>query len=247
MKHIFLLFFFFLMHSQTVLAEDKTEIRAAIPEGLAPPLVFANRGKYEGLVVDYVNALAEAMDRKASFSMVTHYRLNSYLLKGKLDILCYTSTVWDDAVGKHDFSKTLFIKREIILGPAPMPKKVSGLEGKTIGTILQYVYPSLDPYFESGKIKRDDNVSEEGNLKKLMSGRIQYVVTDQIFIDYFRMDNPNITKDREELFLRDYPIVCSVSRKGRVKKADLDKAINEIKTSGKLKAIFRKYGSSYID
>lgn len=247
MKQIFLMFFFILTHSHTVLAEDKNVIRAAIPEGLAPPLVFGNKGKHEGLIVDYVNALAEAMERKASFRTVTHYRLNRLLLQGKLDILCYTSTVWDDAVGKHDFSKTLFIKREIILGPSPMPKKISDLEGKTIGTILQYVYPSLDPYFESGKIKREDNTSEEGNLKKLASGRIQYVVTDQIFIDYFRLNHPNITKNREEFFLRDYPIVCSVSRKGRVKKAALDKAIDEIKTSGKLKSIFQKYGSSYID
>ncbi|MBO9667742.1 MAG: amino acid ABC transporter, partial [Bdellovibrio sp.] len=65
--------------------------------------------------------------------------------------------------------------------------------------------------------------------------------------DYFRLENPSIANNREGLFLRDYPIVCSISRKGRITKKALDKAIDDIKTSGKMKALFKKYGSTYID
>ncbi|MBO9666043.1 MAG: transporter substrate-binding domain-containing protein [Bdellovibrio sp.] len=248
MKQLLLISFIFLTLPHSAFAEDKTEIRAAIPAGLAPPLLFEKSGnKLEGLIVDYINALAEAMGRKANFSIVTRYRLDGYLLKGQMDVLCYTSTLWASNADKLDFSKTLFTKREIIVGPSPMPKKVSGLQGKTIGAMLQYVYPHLDPYFESGKIKREDSVSEQANLKKLLSGRIHYVVTDQIFLDYFRLENPTITKGREGLFLQDYPISCSISRQGRVKRKDLNKAIDEIKSSGKLHALFKKYGSSYLE
>ncbi|WP_413560781.1 substrate-binding periplasmic protein [Bdellovibrio sp. HCB209] len=228
-------------------AETKLELRAAIPAGLAPPLLIEQKGKVDGLIVDYVTALAEAMGRTANFSVVTRYRLNSYMLKGQMDVLCYTSKIWDDGIKKLDFSKVLFNKREVIIGPSPMPKKVSDLKGETIGTMLQYVYPKLDPYFASGKILREDNLSEEGNLKKLLNGRIQYVVTDQIFFDYFRLENPGIAKNREGLYLTDYPIVCSISRKGRLTKPEIDKAIDDVKASGKLKALFKKYGSTYTD
>jgi polar amino acid transport system substrate-binding protein len=247
MKLLHVLSFFILILSLSARATTKPEIRAAVPAGLAPPLLIETKGKVEGLVVDYVKALAEAMGRTANFSVVTRYRLNSYMLKGQMDVLCYTSTIWDDGVKKLDFSKTLFTKREIIIGPSPMPKKIGALQGKTIGTMLQYIYPALDPYFASGKILREDSLSEEGNLKKLLNGRIHYVVTDQIFFDYFRLENPSIAKNREGLFLRDYPIVCSISRKGRMTKKVLDKAIDDIKASGKLKALFKKYGSTYID
>ncbi|WP_374032480.1 substrate-binding periplasmic protein [Bdellovibrio bacteriovorus] len=244
-KLLYFLSFFILAHSAQ--AKTETEFRAAIPAGLAPPLLIEKEGKVDGLIVDYVNALAEAMGRTASFSVVTRYRLNRYMLTGQMDVLCYTSKIWDDGVKKLDFSEVLFNKKEVIIGPTPMPKKISDLQGKTIGTMLQYVYPKLDPYFASGKILREDSLSEEGNLKKLLNGRIQYVVTDQIFFDYFRLENPSIAKNREALFLRDYPIVCSVSRKGRITKKEVDKAIDDIKRSGKMKALFKKYGSTYVD
>ncbi len=244
----FILFPFLLFATPSVeAARDKGEFRTAIPAGLAPPLLIENKGKKEGLIVDYATALAEAMGRKATFSVVTRYRLNGYLQKGQMDALCYNSTLWDDNRQNVDFSKVLFIKREIVIGPSPMPKTVEGLKGKTLGTILLYVYPALDPYFESKKIIREDNFSEEANLKKLLHGRISYVVTDQIFLDYFRLQDPNIVKNRQAMFLKDYPISCSISRKGHVTKKELDHAIDEIKRSGKLEQLFKKYGSSYID
>ncbi|WP_413292914.1 substrate-binding periplasmic protein [Bdellovibrio sp. HCB185ZH] len=247
MKHflpfITLIFVSFVASAST----DKNEFRTAIPAGLAPPLLIEKKGKLEGLIVDYVGALAEVMNRKVTFSVVTRYRLNGYLLKGQMDALCYNSTVWDDNRQNVDFSKVLFNKREIIVGPSPMPKNVEGLKGKRIGTILLYVYPELDPYFESKKILREDNFSEEANLKKLLHGRINYVVTDQIFLDYFRLQAPDVVKNREAMFLKDYPIACSISRKGKVTKKELDHAIDEIKRSGKLEQLFKKYGSTYID
>ncbi|WP_413577838.1 substrate-binding periplasmic protein [Bdellovibrio sp. HCB290] len=247
MKPLVFIALIVLTFSHSARASDKSEIRVAVPAGFAPPLVFEKPGKMEGLVVDYVNALAEAMGRKASYSIVTRYRLVGYMLKGQVDVLCYTSPKWDHNTDTMDYSKTIFTKREILVGPAPLPKKISGLQGKTIGAMLQYVYPTLDPYFQSGKLKREDSFSEHANLKKLLNGRIQYIVTDQIFLDYFRLENPTIMKNRETLFLEEYPIFCSISRQGRVKKKDLDRAIDEIKSSGKLEALFKKYGSSYID
>lgn len=236
--------FFLLLFSGTLWAQQK-ELRAAIPDGLAPPLVFASKdGKFEGLVPEYTNALAEALGRKSSLSIITRYRLDGYLQKGKVDVHCYTSPVWAANKEALDFSKPIFIKREVIVGPAPMPKKISGLQGKTVGAMLQYVYPLLDPYFSSGKIKREDSLSEEANLKKLLNGRLFYVVTDEIFLDYFRMAHPEIDKNRERLFMQDYPIACSVSRKGQVSVKELDKAIDQIKSNGKLENIFKKYGAS---
>ncbi|QLY24727.1 ABC transporter substrate-binding protein [Bdellovibrio sp. KM01] len=248
MKHVFPLFFLiFASVAVKAASTDKNEIRTAIPAGLAPPLLIEKKGKIEGLVVDYVRALAEVMKRRTTFSVVTRYRLDSYLLKGQTDVLCYTSTLWASNQSNLDFSKTLFLKREIVVGPSPMPKTVEGLKGKTIGTMLQYVYPRLDPYFASKKIIRDDNTSEEANLKKLLHNRISYVVTDQLFLDYFRMENPDIVKNRQAMFLKDYPISCSISRQGKVSKKDLDHAIDEVKRSGKMEQLFEKYGSTYFD
>ncbi|WP_295901004.1 substrate-binding periplasmic protein [uncultured Bdellovibrio sp.] len=230
--------------SVQVFGEEITEVRVGVPAGLAPPLLFEGKpNETKGLVVDYATALAEAMGRKSSFSVITRYRLDGYLFKGQVDMMCYTSKVWASSQDQLDFSKPLFMKREVIIGPAPMPKKITDLKNKTIGTMLQYVYPKLDPLFASKQLIREDSLSEEANLKKLLNGRIQYIVTDEIFIDYFKLKHPKIEINRERLFMQEYPISCSLSRKGHVKVKDLNEAIDKIKANGTLEKIFSKYGA----
>jgi len=237
-----LLLFFF---AALGFAGDGKEFRVAIPAGLAPPLLFEGKpGEYKGLVAEYSEALAQAMGRKSELSLVTRYRLDGYLLSGKMDALCYTSKAWASNQNKLDFSKPLFLKREVIIGPAPMPKTLKDLEGRTIGTMLQYVYPKLDPLFESKKLIREDSLSEEANLKKLLNGRIHYVVTDEIFIDYFGVENPRINRKRDRLFMQEYPIACSISRKGHITVKELNAAIDELHASGKLESMFKKYGTA---
>lgn len=226
-------------------AFDVQEVRIGIPAGLALPLLFDEKSpQTKGLVAEYAAALAQAMGRTATFSIITRYRLDSYLLKGQVDMMCYTSKVWASNQDQMDFSKTLFSKREIILGPETMPKKVSDLKGKTIGTMLQYVYPKLDPLFQSKQLVREDSLSEEANLKKLLNGRIDYIVTDEIFVDYFKLKHPKIDRNRQRLFMQEYPISCAVSRKGRVKEKEVNAAVDKIKSDGTLQTIFKKYGAT---
>lgn len=233
-----------IIFSAAIVFAGENEFRVAIPAGLAPPLLFEEKtGEHKGLVAEYSEALAQAMGRKSQLSLVTRYRLDGYLLTGKMDALCYTSKAWASNQDKLDFSKPLFLKREVIIGPAPMPKNLKDIEGRTVGTMLQYVYPKLDPLFESKKLIREDSLSEEANLKKLLNGRIHYVVTDEIFIDYFSMENPRINRKRDRLFMQEYPIVCSVSRKGNVSVKELNLAIDKLHESGQLENMFKKYGA----
>lgn len=218
-------------------------VRAAIPEGLGAPLLFIE-GPHElkGIVPEYTKALVKTLGKEGSLTLLSRYRLTSYLIEGKVDFLCYTSRAWAENKDIFDWSKTMFMKREVVLGPLPMPKEVSDLSGKTLGTILYYRYPRLDALFKSKRIAREDSSSEDANLSKFLKGRLTYVVTDEIFLDYFKTKHVTIEQNRGRLFLQEYPISCSVSRNGRVTLKDLNKAIETIKTDGTLKSIFKKYG-----
>ena len=226
-------------------ARETSELRGAIPAGLTAPLLFEGKpGEVSGLVYDYTNEIIEALGKKSSITLVTRNRLYDYLNSGQVDLLCYSSPAWSTTDEQLKFSKPLFTKHEVIIGPSPIPKKVSAFKGKTIGTIIQYVYPKLDPMFKDGQLHREDGISEESNLRKLLNNRISYIVTDQIFLDYFKVEHPKIDLDRERFFLQDYPITCSFSPNGRIKEKDLNAAIENLKTSGKLERIFRKYGTA---
>lgn len=234
-----------LMFVFPALCHGKSDVLiAAIPDGLARPLVFAESGdKISGILPEYTEALAREMGRKVQISVLSHYRLHSHLVSGKVDVLCYASRAWAPPTNDYVWSKTLFNKREVILGPTPMPKHLTDLIGKKIGTILNYVYPRLDPFFKDKRIEREDGPSEEANLAKLEKGRLAYVVTDELFLDYFKTKNPSIEEGHERLLLQQYPISCNVSQKGTITVKEVNSAIDHLKSSGKLSTIFKKYGS----
>jgi len=224
-------------------AAKESPVRAAIPAGLPPPLLFEKDEELSGIVPEYTKALADFLDRQLTMSLLPRNRITMYLHKGAVDFLCYTNYEWADARDTYLWADALFYKREVILGRAPMPKQLKEFKGKILGTMLGYSYPKLDSAFADKTVHREDGPNEEANLNKFRNNHIQYLIIDEIFLDYYRKQNPDIDKGRERFLLQQYPVSCSVSKKGRVTVKQLNQAIAKLKSSGKLQEIFRKYGS----
>ncbi|MEK2690388.1 substrate-binding periplasmic protein [Bdellovibrio sp. GT3] len=220
-------------------------LNTVVPDGMAAPLLNEQKsGEVEGIIADYNRALFRILKRDGNVSVMTRYRLQEYLLNGKVDYICYASKVWVEDTEKFIWTKPLFTKREVLLGPTPMPKDPKKLKGKTIGTILGYVYPKLDPLFQSKWLQREDASSEFSNLNKLRYGRVKYVVTDEIFIEYYNFLNKDQSLDegRQRIPLQKYDVSCLISRKSSLTVQELNRAISKLKSSGELKKIFKKYG-----
>lgn len=233
-----------LFSSMSAMANSGT-LNTVVPDGMAAPLLSEHKsGQIEGIIADYNRALFRIMKRNGNVSVMTRYRLQEYLLNGKVDYLCYVAKEWVADTEKFIWSQTLFTKREVLLGSSPMPNNPKKLKGKTIGTILGYVYPNLDPLFHSHTLLREDASSEFANLNKLRHGRVKYVVTDEIFLDYYNFLNKeqSLDKGRQRIPLQKYDIACSLSRKSPLKIQELNRAISELKSSGELKKIFKSYG-----
>lgn len=245
----FLLLSLFIVPTSALAIKFADPVRVGIPAGLAPPLVFdEDPAKLRGIVPEYVQALAEILDVKVRQEILTRYRLEPFLLKGEMDILCYTSQSWSSQKGALQYSRPLFTKYEVLLGKAPLPKEpkdLQDLKGQRIGTILQYVYPLLKPLFDGQILIREDGPTEESNLKKLKAGRISYIVTDEIFVDYFKIKNPDFENGQERLRLQKYPVECAIGPKSKISLKDLNSAIEELQKNGKLRSIFKKYGVQY--
>lgn len=223
-----------------------TPLAIAIPEGLAAPMLFVKGGSEPtGIVVDISKAIAKELGREAELISLTHYRLHDSLISGRADILCFANPSWGKNADAYNWSKPIFIKREVILGPRPAPAEISGFVGKTIGTVLNYLYPKLDNLFVAKSITREDSYSETANLLKLEKGRLQYVITDETVLDYFKQTHPDIEKNRQRFQLQDYAISCNTGRKSTIKIKDLNRAIERLKNSGRFDQIFKSYGTRF--
>jgi polar amino acid transport system substrate-binding protein len=220
-------------------------VQLAIPANLPPPLLYEKGGELTGIVSEYSMLLVEFLGRKGIVTVLPRNRLASYLIKGTVDFLCYTNKDWTDERDSLLWANPLFIKREVILGPSPMPKQLIELKGKIIGTMLGYLYPKLDEHFRNKVIYREDGPNEESNLNKLLNAHIEYIITDEIYLDHYKKKHPNIDMGRERLPLQQYPITCSLSKNGSVTVQELNKAIGKLKASKKLEGIFSKYGVSF--
>lgn len=241
-----LTFFVSILFVANVKAESVLPVRAAVPAGLPPPLLFEKGEELTGIVPEYTRALVDNLDRKGTMSLLPRNRIIKYFHQGSVDFLCYASYAWADQKDTYNWADTLFTKREWILGPAPMPKEIKGLKGKTIGTMLGYLYPDLEKMFKDGSLHREDGPTEESNLVKLRNNHIEYLIVDEVFLNYYKKQNPDIEKGRERLLLREYPVSCALSKKGRVTVKELNKAIAKLKSSGKLQEIFKKYGTPVL-
>lgn len=217
-------------------------VHAAVPSGLPRPLLFEEVSPPTGVVPEYTQALLDLLGAKGTVSLLPHYRALNSLRSGRADFSCYSNRDWDDKPNELAWSEMLFYKREVILGPAPMPKHLKDLKGKTIGTMLGYKYPNLEPFFKSKALLREDAPNDVANFSKMQTKRIEYLVVDEVFLDYAKKDFPQLEHGRERLFVQQYPVNCSMSKKSSVSVAALNEAIGKLKSSGKLEAIFKKHG-----
>ena len=56
---------------------------------------------------------------------------------------------------------------------------------QSIGTVLGYSYPTLQPLFDASQLLRDDARNQEQVLEKLQAGRNRYAVSNQWTLDWF--------------------------------------------------------------
>ena len=88
----------------------------------------------------------------------------------------------DGSTRRVRWSPVLFHIRQVIVSPADATAIATprALFGRRFGTLLNYTYPELQPYFADGRIQRSDGPSFDSNIAKLGRGRIEAFLNDDI-------------------------------------------------------------------
>lgn len=240
MRHFLLLISTLLLCGPAWSAKTKAPLRVAIPYSLAPPLLITDaKGQATGIVRDYIHAIEKRVDRKFEFIVIPKFRIHEMISKGLAEINCYTSPSWVPNPEKFTWSKVLFIKKEVLASRKSV-HSYSDIRGERVGTVLRYIYPSLDPLFKNGRLIREDVPTEEQNLRKFVNKRIDNVVADETHLDYFL----KIDKNKAPIYkmvIQEYPIHCLIAAKDTELTASFNKAIEDIKSSDELDRIFAHY------
>lgn len=232
-----------LLLSTGCLAEEGP-LRFAITDGWAMPMVQIERGRpTQGIIPDVMISLATQVGRPAQFHVLSRARLDGAMRHGEIDVRCYVSPDWVKDNSDYLWSIPLFFQRDLLVATAdaPAPVTPTTLSPQPIGTVLGYSYPTLQPLFDAGQLRRDDARSQEQVLAKLLAGRYRYGISNQWALDWF---NQRHTADRqlhEVAVLQEQQLSCYVRNDPDIPAQRILRTLLNMKTSGEIDAIIQLY------
>lgn len=214
----------------------------------SPPFVFFDKTGNNlitvrgGLFFDIGREIAKRIHRPVSFELLPRGRLDSRLASGQIEMVCYDNELWAGEYAKHyHWSQPIFSQSDYIVSlrsdkAAAKVRSLDNLKGKRIGTVLNFVYPALTPYFENGSLQREDAGSGAANLEKLFAQRIPFIVLNNLEYKYYESKYSRLQKAPLEIDSVD--VKCAVSKNSDLKIEQINAAIQDMQKSGKLHKIF---------
>jgi len=204
-------------------------------KNVEPPVVSS------GLFIDMGIELGKRLQRPVEFAVLPRGRLDGKLAEGQVDVVCYNNENWaGDAAKEYHWSNPFFVQTNLVtyLKNAPgivAPKTVKDLKGQRIGTVLNFVYPSLEKYFADKTLIREDAGSGLANLEKMQNQRLNYVIVNNLEFNYYRYRFPELHKAPFEFDKVD--IKCATSKRSNLKIESVNQALVEMKKQGRLQKI----------
>ncbi|WP_413290328.1 substrate-binding periplasmic protein [Bdellovibrio sp. HCB337] len=151
-----------------------------------PPFILDIKDQ-TGLVFDLANYLSKQSKGRYEFQVtfVPRERLQNYLVKKQKVVIPFVSPKWFDDVDQSRYLWTgiLLMDQNVVVTLAKKKFEYKGpdsLTGKTMGYVLGHKMPAIEPLVNQGKIKREESPSMIGNFKKLVEGRVDFVVTGEM-------------------------------------------------------------------
>lgn len=226
-------------------------VQVWVSTGWAPPfLMSAADGARRGLIPDWYAALGQALGRRLQISYVPQRRLARDGSGQHLDLRCFGSRSWlapDEQAGYQDTARPFVAVDEVIAGAAqgPAVHDVAALQGRNIGTVATYAYPTLDAGFASGAFRRDNAPDELAMLRKQLQGRTDFVVVRRWTLEHLQRQDPAWRALRAmPLRVSRVDLYCGVSPGGTLPLAALEAAQERLLRDGTLARLLDRYGLS---
>lgn len=226
----------------------ETPLRFAMPDSWAMPMVQYERGRpTQGILYDIMLSLATQVGVPAQFHVLPRTRVQSAMEHGEIDVRCYAAQSWlPNQSGDYIWSLPLLFQRDLLVSRQGSPTSVEAktLPRQSIGTVLGYTYPTLQPLFDSGQLQREDARNQEQVLEKLLAGRYHYAVSNQWTLDWLNQRLPAEQKLQGVAVLQEQQVGCYVRNAPNVPVQRILRTLLRMKMSGEIDDIIRLYTGS---
>jgi polar amino acid transport system substrate-binding protein len=226
-------------------AAAEPPLRFVIPDSWAMPMVQLDHGRpTQGILYDVMLSLATQVGVPAEFHVLPRTRVQNAMEHGEVDIRCYAAQSWQpNQSGDYIWSIPLWTQPDVLITRQTPPSAViaADLPRQSIGTVLGYSYPTLQPLFDADQLQREDARNQEQVLEKLHAGRYRYAVSNQWTLDWF---NQRLLPERQlksVAVLQEQRVGCYVRNDPKVPVQRILRTLLRMKMSGEIDDIIRLY------
>lgn len=220
-------------------------LRFVVPDSWAMPMLQLDRGRpTQGILYDVMLSLATQVGVPAEFHVLPRTRVQSAMEQGEVDIRCYAAQSWmPNQSGDYIWSIPLWTQPDILVSRPPGPTSVTpaNLSHQSIGTVLGYSYPALQPLFDNNQLHRDDARNQEQVLEKLQAGRNRYAVSNQWSLEWFNQRLMPEQQLQSVAVLQVQHVGCYVRNAPEVPVQRILRTLLRMKMSGEIDDIIRLY------
>ncbi|WP_053157488.1 ABC transporter substrate-binding protein [Pseudomonas sp. P1.8] len=220
-------------------------LRFVVPDSWAMPMVQLEHGRpTQGILYDVMLSLATQVGVAAEFHVLPRARVQSAMEHGEVDVRCYAAQSWlPNQSGDYIWSILLWSQPDLLIRrPAAAPAIIpANLPHQSIGTVLGYSYPTLQPLFDARQLRRDDARNQEQVLEKLHAGRNQYAVSNQWTLDWFNQRLLPKQQLQSVAILQEQKVGCYVRNDPQVPVQRILRTLLQMKMSGEIDDIIRLY------
>ena len=226
-------------------AAAEPPLRFAMPDSWAMPMVQYERGRpTQGILYDIMLSLATQVGAPAEFHVLPRARVQSAMEHGEIDVRCYAAQSWlPNQSGDYIWSLPLLFQRDLLVSRKDQPVSINPatLPRQSIGTVLGYIYPTLQPFFDTDHLHREDARNQEQVLEKLLAGRYRYAVSNQWTLDWFTQRLTPEKQLQAVAVLQEQKVGCYVRNDPKVPVQRILRTLLRMKMSGEIDEIIRLY------
>lgn len=225
-----------------------TPITLGSPPPGWPPYYLAEGNAQAGIMPDIFMEATRSLGREATTLPLPEKRLMLHLAQGTVDV--YTKAMeWVADPSLFLWSAPVVASSDVLLFRAGEAFDYPGtdrLEGRSLVTVLGFRYPTLEPLFASGKVKRVDAVDARCQLRMLKCRRGDAAVVNRHVALWLMREDPQL--DPEEFRFAERPLATAESRFVFSRRRewgafirDLDREIERMRADGRMQAILARY------
>jgi len=220
-------------------------LRFVVPDSWAMPMVQLERGRpTQGILYDVMLSLATQVGVPAQFHVLPRGRVQNAMETGEVDIRCYAAQSWTpNQSGDYIWSIPLWTQPDLLVSRPDATTSVNPthLSHQSIGTVLGYSYPTLQPLFDTNRLYRDDARNQEQVLEKLHAGRNRYAVSNQWTLDWFNQRLLPQQQLQSVALLQEQRVGCYVRNDPKVPVQRILRTLLRMKMSGEIDDIIALY------